>query len=481
MTYVHCISSDVESQHNSRKGVPKRRLSRNNSAKKNNGSFRGGSLKNVMEEEVEADMQSLSNHDDESGGTIKGNDIKQTRRRGISRNNSGKRRVAPIMNSEDDNTSHAPARRLSRGNSARNGSFRGGSLKNVLEDKEADDMDSVNLGDSNEKNAEVPGERRRSYPPSSARSDSFRTNSLRSIRLCNSTSSLSSCASSSLHQGSSLTIMDFRQNSSRYSVGSSSDADRDSSSNNVSSMLDSTDLDCCWGDMSCRNMTGHPVLSRMAMASMEGRGDSMGSSAFLNWVNQGGEGGTNDNKAKSKCLKSNHSQVTRTTPTAKPKRSRRLFKQIRRLSSGLGLTGGIPRRSWNESTEDDPHRRSTINASNTADGDINIGKGKNESRADGDPRTLRRRSNASAPIDEIENKFDISPSYVIAEPPANNNTRTSRRRRFLDRLSKSLTSSFRRSSMDDNNDPNATKASSRRLRNSTGNMVASEDLDDDYL
>ena len=481
MTYACTCITDVESKHNSRKGVPKRRLSRNNSAKKNNGSFRGGSLKNVMEEEVEADMQNLSNHDDESGGTRKGNDIKQTRRRGISRNNSGKRRVAPITNSEDDNTTHVPTRRLSRGNSAsRNGSFRGGSLKNVLEDKEAD-MDSVNLGGNDETNAEVSGERRRSYPPSSARSDSFRTNSLRSIRLCNSTSSLSSCASSSLHHGSSLTIMDFRQNSSRYSVGSSSDADRDSSSNNVSSMLDSTDLDCCWGDMSCRNMTGHPVLSRMAMASMEGRGDSMGSSAFLNWVNQGGEGGTNDNKAKSKCLKSNHSQVTRTTPTAKPKRSRRLFKQIRRLSSGLGLTGGIPRRSWNESTEDDPHRRSTINASNTADGDINIGKGKNESRADGDPRTLRRRSNASAPIDEIENKFDKSPSYVISGPPANNNTRTSRRRRFLDRLSKSLTSSFRRSSMDDNNDPNATKASSRRLRNSTGNMVASEDLDDDYL
>ena len=431
-----------------------------------------------MEEEVEADMQSLSNHDDESGGTRKGNDIKQTRRRGISRNNSGKRRVAPIMNSEDDNTSHVPTRRLSRGNSARNGSFRGGSLKNVMEDKEAD-MDSVNLGDNDENNAEVPGECRRSYPPSSARSDSFRTNSLRSIRLCNSTSSLSSCASSSLHHGSSLTVMDFRQNSSRYSVGSSSDAD--SSSNNVSSMLDSTDLDCCWGDLSCRNMTGHPVLSRMAMASMESRGDSMGSSAFLNWVNQGGDGVTNDNKAKSKCLKSDRSQVPRTTPTAKPKRSRKLFKQIRRLSSGLGLTGGIPRRSWNESTEDDPHGRSTINVSNIADGDINIGKGKNESCGDGDPSTLRRRSNVSAFIAEIDNKFDISPSYVIAEPPANNKIRTSRRRRFLDRLSKSLTSSFRRSSMDDNNDHNATKASSRRLRNSTGNMVASEDLDDDYL
>ena len=181
--YTCCIS-DGESQHSSRKGVPKRRLSRNNSAKKNNGSFRGGSLKNVMEEEVEADMDSvnLSNHDDESGGTRKGNDIKQTRRRGISRNNSGKRRVTPIMNSEDDHTSHVPARRLSRGNSARNGSFRGGSLKNVLEDKEAD-MDSVNLGGNDETNAEVSGERRRSYPPSSARSDSFRTNSLRSIRL----------------------------------------------------------------------------------------------------------------------------------------------------------------------------------------------------------------------------------------------------------------------------------------------------------
>ena len=121
MTHYALFIKDVESKHNSKKGSPKRRLSRNNSAKKNNGSFRGGSLKNVMEE-VEADMDSVnpSNHDDESGGTRRGNDIKQTRRRGIARNNSGKRRVAPIKNLEDNNTIHVPARRLSRVNSARN-------------------------------------------------------------------------------------------------------------------------------------------------------------------------------------------------------------------------------------------------------------------------------------------------------------------------------------------------------------------------
>jgi hypothetical protein len=198
----------------------------------------------------------------------------------------------------------------------------------------------------------------------------------------------------------------------------------------------------------------------MAMASLENRGDSLGSSAFLNWVNQGEE--TNDNKAKIKG-QSDHSQVTRTTPTAKPKRSRKLLKQMRRLSSGL--TGGIPRRSWNE---DDPYCRSTINASNVADKDINIGMGKNESR--GDPRTLRQQSNVSASIDEIE-----------TEPPAKNNKRITRRRRFLDRLSKSLTSSFRRNSMDGSNDPNAAKASSRRFRNSTGNMDECKDIDDDYL
>ena len=155
--------------------APVRRLSRSSSAKLTS-SFRGGSLKNVMED-VEVDDSSLVE--------VVLSELRPTRR--ISRGNSAKslgkksgskRRIAPLMNSEDDNNNLLPARRLSRGNSARNGSFRG-SLRNVMEDKEAD---MASLDDNDEENIEVPGERRRSYPPGN-RTNSFRSNSLMDLRL----------------------------------------------------------------------------------------------------------------------------------------------------------------------------------------------------------------------------------------------------------------------------------------------------------
>lgn len=188
------VTNDMNTESSkARKEVPVRRLSRSSSAKLTS-SFRGGSLKNVMED-AEVDDSSLIE--------VVLTELRPTRR--LSRGNSAKslgkksgskRRIAQVagMSSLDDsNNKLLPARRLSRGNSARNGSFRG-SLRNVMEDKEAD---MASLDDDNEENVEVPGERRRSYPPGN-RTNSFRSNSLRSMRLYNnSTSSLSSCASSS--------------------------------------------------------------------------------------------------------------------------------------------------------------------------------------------------------------------------------------------------------------------------------------------
>ena len=303
--------------------APVRRLSRSSSTKLTS-SFRGGSLKNVMED-VEVDDSSLVE--------VVLTELRPTRR--ISRGNSAKslgkksgskRRIAPLMNSEDDsNNNLLPARRLSRGNSARNGSFRG-SLRNVMEDKEAD---MASLDDDNEENIEVPGERRRSYPPGN-RTNSFRSNSLRSMRLYNSTSSLSSCASSSelYKDRNSIDINDFGVEHRYYHETSSEDVSASSASKSI--FADSDGFIGWSGNFSSKNihielnptkldkrnspttMIG-PTITVPSKDSLK-RSDSsssctsnlVDSQGFLNWVNNGGSssrtlshGSSNDGAAAS--------------------------------------------------------------------------------------------------------------------------------------------------------------------------------------
>ena len=303
--------------------APVRRLSRSSSTKLTS-SFRGGSLKNVMED-VEVDDSSLVE--------VVLTELRPTRR--ISRGNSAKslgkksgskRRIAPLMNSEDDsNNNLLPARRLSRGNSARNGSFRG-SLRNVMEDKEAD---MASLDDNDEENIEVPGERRRSYPPGN-RTNSFRSNSLRSMRLYNSTSSLSSCASSSelYKDRNSIDINDFGVEHRYYHETSSEDVSASSASKSI--FADSDGFIGWSGNFSSKNihielnptkldkrnspttMIG-PTITVPSKDSLK-RSDSsssctsnlVDSQGFLNWVNNGGSssrtlshGSSNDGAAAS--------------------------------------------------------------------------------------------------------------------------------------------------------------------------------------
>ena len=304
--------------------VPVRRLSRSSSAKLTS-SFRGGSLKNVMED-VEVDDSSLVE--------VVLTELRPTRR--ISRGNSAKslgkksgskRRIAPAgMSSLDDSKNNLlPARRLSRGNSARNGSFRG-SLRNVMEDKEAD---MASLDDNDEENIEVPGERRRSYPPGN-RTNSFRSNSLRSMRLYNSTSSLSSCASSSelYKDRNSIDINDFGVEHRYYHETSSEDVSASSASKSI--FADSDGFIGWSGNFSSKNihielnptkpdkrnspttMIG-PTITLPSKDSLKRLDSSssctsnlVDSQGFLNWVNNGGSssrtlshGSSNDGAAAS--------------------------------------------------------------------------------------------------------------------------------------------------------------------------------------
>ena len=304
--------------------VPGRRLSRSSSAKLTN-SFRGGSLKNVMED-VEVDDSSLIE--------VVLTKLRPTRR--LSRGNSAKslgkksgskRRIAPegLSSLDDSNNNLLPARRLSRGNSARNGSFRG-SLRNVMEDKEAD---MASLDNDNEENAEVPGERRRSYPPGN-RTNSFRSNSLRSMRLYNNSTSSLSCASSSEFDKdrNSIDINDFGVEHRYYHEASSEDVSVSSASKSI--FADSDGFIGWGGNFSSKNihielnptkldkrnspatMTPGPTITLSSKDSLK-RSDSsssctsnlIDSQGFLNWVNDGGSSsrtlshGSNDGAAAS--------------------------------------------------------------------------------------------------------------------------------------------------------------------------------------
>ena len=204
--------------------LPARRLPRNNSTK--GGSFRGGGLKNVMEDAEEND----DDVDDFTDSTI-------LPTRGLSRSSSG--RVIRKKNNSNKDKKNAtkrllPARRLSRSSSAKGGSFRGGSLKNVMEDMEADmDMDPSKEEQQRFEGDRVEGraERRQSHPPgrsmlqSIAGSEaSFRSSLIESIRLYNSNSSLSSascCANNNYNPRGSIDLSDASPNQSAQHNGSS--------------------------------------------------------------------------------------------------------------------------------------------------------------------------------------------------------------------------------------------------------------------
>lgn len=345
------VTHDMNTESSNARRVPVRRLSRNSSAKLTS-SFRGGSLKNVMED-VEVDDSSLIE--------VVLTELRPTRR--LSRGNSAKslgkksgskRRVAPsVMSSLDDNSSLLPARRLSRGNSARNGSFRGGSLRNVLEDKEAD---MAPLDDDMEENVKVPGERRRSYPPGN-RTNSFRTNSLRSMRLYNSTSSLSSCASSSelYKDRNSIDINDFGVEHRYYHETSSEDVSASSASKSI--FADSDGFIGWGGNFSSKNIhielnptkfdkrsspaTMGPTSLKRSDSRNSCTSDLADSQGFLNWVNNGDSSsrtlshGSNDGAAVAKTDIDSQWGINATLPLAaelkRPSSPKKLFG--RRLSS----------------------------------------------------------------------------------------------------------------------------------------------------
>ena len=347
------VTRDMNTAESSKvRKLPTRRLSRSSSAK--GGSFRGGSLKNVMEDVEEKDEEYSQDVDDFTDGTI------LPTRGGLLRSSSG-RVIRKKKNRDKKNTTKRllPARRLSRSSSAKGGSFRGGSLKNVMEDEEADmyppkEEQKRFEGDR----VEGPAERRQSHPPgrsmlqSIAGSEaSFRSSLVESIRLYNSNSSLSSAShctnnnynprgsidlsdaspnQSVQHNGSSINIMDFgvsfnrfASQSSMLSAESASQRSLSStmSSNNNESLLDSDGF-LGWGGSSSRNIRvelnpqikGREGKSGVPMKKIntanvhpvsggdKGSGEGLGSSnnsslvdsqGFLNWEgNSSGHGDT---------------------------------------------------------------------------------------------------------------------------------------------------------------------------------------------
>ena len=262
--------------------LPTRRLSRSSSAK--GGSFRGGSLMNVMEDVEENDDEYSQDVDDFTDGTI------LPTRGGLSRSSSG-RVIRKKKNRDKKNTTKRllPARRLSISSSAKGGSFRGGSLKNVMEDEEAD----MHITPKEEQQrfegdrVEGPAERRQSHPPgrsmlqSIAGSEaSFRSSLVESIRLYNSNSSLSSASyctnknynprgsidlsdaspnQSVQHNGSSINIMDFGVSFNRFASQSSMLSVENASQRSLSSTMSSQSLldsdgFLGWGGSSSRNI-----------------------------------------------------------------------------------------------------------------------------------------------------------------------------------------------------------------------------------
>jgi len=397
--------------------------------------FRGGSLNNVMEEEAiensQTDIPTRGLHRSRSHEEV-AREMKYTpTRRGVPRSNSGrrKRRIKPLE------VASTPVRRLPRKSSAKGASFKG-SLKNVLEHEQVEDG-NIEL---------LRSERRRSWS-----GKSYRSNSQNSIRLC-STSSISSCGSA--------------KSSRQFSYGS--DSSSAARSNNISTLMDSMISCYSWDGSSQNFMIDHPVLSmplQFDTMDIPKRSGSSSSSIedFLSWVNNGGSSCCNVSAsisiraaainaaamAKDGYDEHDNDTVAATNKLKQSFKSRKLFKKVRRLSSGIIKPKGRARRSsWHADNEQIP-----------------------QLAARGPPQR-----SITAPIDnKKDNQSELfeGQNYNVSPAPAG-----SRSRRIMNRLVKSLPTrfSFRRSSLevddvlDDHND---TKVS-RGFRHSTGDIGAAE-------
>jgi len=404
--------------------------------------FRGGSLNNVMEEDAiensQTDIPTRGLHRSRSHEEVAREMKYIPTRRGVPRSNSGrrKRRIKPLDASP-------PVRRMPRKSSSAKGASFKGSLKNVLEHEQVEDG-NIEL---------LRSERRRSWS-----GKSYRSNSQNSIRLC-STSSLSSCGSAkSLENGSSRQLS--------YGSDSSSAA----RSNNISTLMDSmVSLGCTasWDGSSRNFVIDHPVLNmplQFDTMDIPKRSGSSSSSIedFLNWVNNGGSSCCDVSASISiraaainAAAKDDHDEHDNNTVVATNKlkqsfKSRKLFQNIRRLSSGIikPKDSRARRSSWHADNEQIP--QSTLSA-----------------------RGPPRRS-ITAPIDnKIEDQSELFEVQNYNVSPA---AAGSRSRRIMNRLVKSLPTrfSFRRSSLEVDDvlgDHNDTKVS-RGFRHSMGDIAA---------
>ena len=411
--------------------------------------FRGGSLNNVMEEEAIQNNQTVipmrGLHRSRSHEEVAREKKYTPTRRDVPRSNSGrrKRRIKPL-DSQHESKAGTPVRRLPRKSSAKGASFKG-SLKNVLEHDVVEDGNIViEL---------LRSERRRSWS-----GKSYRSNSQNSIRHC-STSSLSSC-------GSAKSLQNGRQ----FSYGS--DSSSAARSNNISTLMDSmVSLGCTasWDGSSRNFMIDHPVLTMsLQFDSMDitKRSGSSSSSVedFLSWVNNGSSSCCDVSAsisiraaainaatiAQDGYDEHDNDTVVATNKIKQSFKSRKLFKKMRRLSSGIIKPKDRARRSSWHADNNEQIPQSTLTA-----------------------RGPPRRS-ITAPIDnkiEDQSKLFEVQNYNVSPAPAG-----SRSRRIMNRLVKSLPTrfSFRRSSLevndvlDEENDPKV----SRGFRHSTGDIAA---------
>ena len=346
--------------------------------------------------------------DDSSSSTKDSNSNSMMRipRRRISRGNSGKRRVAPMP--MDDRVG-LPTRHLPRKSSAKGtGSFKG-SLRRLMEDKETTDL---GLGES-----------------------------------C--VSLLSSCSLNSSYQRESIDIMDFGVQNDRYSGSSESPS---MASSALSLAPSATDGFVGWSRSdSAKNIrinlnpkpkadqtetissvSGSSTAQRKRCESSSSSVISVDSSGFVNWVNKGqGENSSVHTLSASitsfssikKKEESNDNEGSSTKNTS----SKGL---LRKLSTGL--TRGTSKHSTRKANNEEHkayHRCSSILFDETAT------------------------------IEDKQKEFMAS----IAPP-----TKPSGSRRLLNRLSRSLGSSLRKSS-----------TSTRALRHSLPNTDSLSDDDDD--
>ena len=453
--------------------VPSRRLSRHNSAGKgtsmrsmggNSMRSLGGSLKNVMEDEVETsydlgssftelgssftDVTSKKSHED----IAREKNYVPTRRGNLSRTNSGGRAAGGLSRTN----SGKRGRVTPLENCTNSSSFRG-----ILETAEYVEGPGERMQRAS---SEMSMNRRRSFPPNSERSGSFpRDISLKSLRMYCSASSLSSCGSS---------------RSKQLDSGSGGDGHSGESirSHNISSMFGS-DMDMLglsWADASSsrssyqigESQSQHGTQSQISQIT--GIHESISSSISSSGLTTQ----TSSNDINYKPIRSSKSK------------SKKLFKQMRRLSSGL--TGAITRRSsvekeerstWNPGYGDVvAATSSTLKRSSTAPLENEQTAAATTTLIDKNINKLRRSDvsviDGAATIDEESQKnnieLDDDPEYSIAPPP----TKPSSRKNILNRLSKSLSSSLRRSS--NCTDADVPKQSPRLFRHSTGNADAIE-------